>query len=92
MKIIFLYNNIFFSTVSLDLNLIADDGSVWGCGWNAYGQLGKRPSVLLNADEMTRLTLPFSSNSGDNGVFKVVGVRCGAWNSALLVGDDMSLC
>lgn len=72
--------------------VLLDDGSVWGCGWNAYGQLGKRPSVLLNADEMTRLTLPFSSNSGDNGVFKVVGVRCGAWNSALLVGDDMSLC
>lgn len=72
--------------------VLLDDGSVWGCGWNAYGQLGKRPSVLLNADEMTRLTLPSASSNGESGSLKVVGVRCGAWNSGLLVEDDLSAC
>ncbi|XP_067008028.2 uncharacterized protein [Anabrus simplex] len=60
--------------------VLLDDGSVWGCGWNAYNQLGRPSHTLLYSSQMTKIPLPC-----DMKINTPVSVRCGAWNTAILV-------
>ncbi|XP_063236387.1 RCC1 domain-containing protein 1 isoform X2 [Bacillus rossius redtenbacheri] len=55
---------------------LLEDGMVWGCGWNAYGQLVDVCGCQNCYDEMVKVNIPIGK--------KVQHVRCGAWNTALL--------
>jgi alpha-tubulin suppressor-like RCC1 family protein len=59
--------------------LLADDGTVWGCGWNAYGQLGISPEQVPSTWKITRIELP-DGNSGT-----VTGIECGAWSTVVFL-------
>jgi alpha-tubulin suppressor-like RCC1 family protein len=65
-----------------DLNvfvLLTDDGTVWGCGWNAYGQLGAPPEQVKSSWKMRRLELP------DGNFGTVMGIECGGWSTAVFL-------
>lgn len=55
---------------------ISDDGGVWGCGWNKYGQLALPGEESVN--HMTKL--PVTSSEG-----KVRDLLCGPWNTCLIM-------
>lgn len=55
---------------------------LWGCGWNAYKQLGIE-TTQLTYDRMINLT-NLSSLLKCN-TRKIIKIVCGAWNSALLL-------
>ncbi|KDR22087.1 probable E3 ubiquitin-protein ligase HERC4 [Zootermopsis nevadensis] len=57
--------------------VLLDDGTIWGCGWNAYGQLGMPPEQVLSSWKLTRLELP----DGCSGT--VTGIVCGAWSTGV---------
>jgi alpha-tubulin suppressor-like RCC1 family protein len=59
--------------------LLADDSTVWGCGWNAYGQLGISPEHVQCTWMMMKMELPNSSSG------MVLGVECGAWSTAVFL-------
>uniref|UniRef100_A0A1B6LQS4 Uncharacterized protein n=1 Tax=Graphocephala atropunctata TaxID=36148 RepID=A0A1B6LQS4_9HEMI len=52
--------------------VLLDDGSVWGCGWNGYGQLAL--AGMDSVDHMTRL-------SADGNVQRIV---CGPWSTCFI--------
>ncbi|XP_033606882.1 probable E3 ubiquitin-protein ligase HERC4 isoform X2 [Cryptotermes secundus] len=58
---------------------LLDDGTVWGCGWNAYGQLGMSPERVPSTWKITRIELP----DGNSGV--VTGIECGAWSTVVFL-------
>jgi alpha-tubulin suppressor-like RCC1 family protein len=58
---------------------LTDDSTVWGCGWNAYGQLGMPPEQVPSSWKLTRLVLP------DGCPRTVTGVVCGAWSTIVVV-------
>ncbi|KAL1137994.1 hypothetical protein AAG570_009689 [Ranatra chinensis] len=54
--------------------VMLDDKTVWGCGWNYWGQLSDEEAI--NFFSMTQLKVPEGAH--------VKHVVCGAWNTALL--------
>jgi len=62
--------------------VLSMDNVLWGCGWNAYRQLGYE-TYQLTCNRM--INLSHLSPLLKNNVKKIVKVTCGAWNSALLL-------
>jgi alpha-tubulin suppressor-like RCC1 family protein len=58
---------------------LTDDGTIWGCGWNAYGQLGMPPDQVLSSWKLKRLELP----DGCSGT--VTDIVCGAWSTTVFL-------
>lgn len=56
---------------------ILDDGVVWGCGSNKYGQLNPLSDEQCY-DEMTRVPVP-------ENVSTIHNISCVSWNSILYV-------
>ncbi|PSN51254.1 hypothetical protein C0J52_11779 [Blattella germanica] len=56
-------------------DIVGNDGCVWGCGWNAFGQLGRPVKELAMTWKMLKLS--FSNRTA-------CGVRCGAWSTVIL--------
>lgn len=59
--------------------VLLDDGTVWGCGWNAYGQLGISPERVQSTWKITRIELP------DGNAGTVMGIECGAWSTVVFL-------
>lgn len=59
--------------------VLLDDNTVWGCGWNAYGQLGISPEHVQCTWMMMKMEMP----NGSSGM--VLGVECGAWSTAVFL-------
>jgi alpha-tubulin suppressor-like RCC1 family protein len=59
--------------------LLTDDNTVWGCGWNAYGQLGMPPEQVLSTWKLTRLEMPDSCSGSAKGI------TCGAWSTVVFL-------
>lgn len=53
------------------------DGSVWGCGWNAYGQLACSPDNYGRVTGLKQIIIP-----GLRG--RVSKVQCGGWSSCFI--------
>lgn len=62
--------------------VLSNNNVVWGCGWNAYKQLGIE-TYHLTCDRM--INLSNLSPLLKNNVRNIVKIVCGAWNSALLL-------
>ncbi|XP_069690185.1 RCC1 domain-containing protein 1 [Periplaneta americana] len=60
--------------------VLLDDGSVWGCGWNAFGQLGTSPKTMQSCWKMHKLELPSKCVAQD--------VLCGAWSTMVFTIPD----
>lgn len=57
------------------------DGTVWGCGWNAYGQVGGSPRDTNTNNVVLR---PRQIEEIDN----VIGIACGRYHSLFLRRDS----
>ncbi|KAK3912810.1 RCC1 domain-containing protein 1 [Frankliniella fusca] len=54
------------------------DGTVWGCGWNAYGQLACPPEDCFRSIRFRQISIP-------NFQGKILSVQCGGWSSCFIV-------
>lgn len=56
---------------------VVDDNTVWGCGWNKYGQLVDK-SLPEKVFRMSKLCVP------DNISKDIRNIVCGDWNTAFI--------
>lgn len=54
-----------------------DDGTLWGCGCNKYGQLGQSPEKLSSSSKFVKLDVPLRSES-------IKDFRCYEWGTVLV--------
>lgn len=54
------------------------DGTIWGCGWNAYGQLACPPEECIRSIYLRQIFIPDFKG-------KISNVQCGGWNSCFIV-------
>jgi len=54
-----------------------EDGTLWGCGWNAYGQLGITPNTCPQILKMTQIPV---STPG-----KISSLVSGGWSTCVLI-------
>lgn len=50
------------------------DGTIFGCGWNAYGQLACSPDVCIRSPELRQIHLPDLKR-------RISKIQCGGWSS-----------
>ncbi|BET00246.1 Hypothetical protein chromosome condensation [Nesidiocoris tenuis] len=55
-----------------------ENGELWGCGWNKYGQLALEGIEYVST--MTKLPVPPDK--------KILKVECGYWHTAIFVEDN----
>lgn len=55
---------------------MADDGTLWGCGSNKYGQLGQPRESLSSSSKFVRLTVPLRAEA-------IEDFNCGEWGTVL---------
>ncbi|XP_076235578.1 RCC1 domain-containing protein 1 [Calliopsis andreniformis] len=56
---------------------MTDDGTLWGCGSNKYGQLGQPREALLSSPKFIKLQLSINSRS-------ITNFKCCAWGTTLM--------
>lgn len=54
-----------------------DDGTLWGCGCNKYGQLGQSPEKLSSSPKFVKLDVPLRSES-------IKDFKCYEWGTVLV--------
>ncbi|XP_034256018.1 RCC1 domain-containing protein 1 isoform X2 [Thrips palmi] len=54
------------------------DGTIFGCGWNAYGQLACSPDVCTRSPELRKILLPDSNT-------RISRIQCGGWSSCFFL-------
>ena len=57
--------------------LVTDDGTLWGCGCNKYGQLGQSPEKLPSSPKFTKLDVPLNSDD-------IKDLKCSEWGTVLV--------
>ncbi|XP_017889843.1 RCC1 domain-containing protein 1-like [Ceratina calcarata] len=55
---------------------MADDGTLWGCGSNKYGQLGQPRESLSSSSKFVRLTVPLKAET-------IEDFNCDEWGTVL---------
>lgn len=73
---------------SIHTAIIRDDGEVWQCGSNSYGQLGSN-----SIDKSTAFMKSSRYKNGSDGdiesITKAIQIACGGWHTAIIVKDDI---
>lgn len=59
-----------------DCTFSTDDGTLWGCGCNKYGQLGQSPDNLLNSPKFVKLEVSFDSSA-------IKDFKCREWGTVI---------
>lgn len=56
---------------------MTDDGTLWGCGCNKYGQLGQSPEKLPSSPKFVKLDVPLNTDS-------IKDFKCSEWGTVLV--------